>query len=152
MVDCRQTPLHPGEGSGSLTSGDGSSSGFRESSACVTSMSPRMVRRWRAMAACCSSPQWFSRDKMTGYGESCGEEAQQLRVTHSFSLPFTPARTLAIPRPQPPSGQVGKDAALENPLWGGLSRWDWDTRWDRETQSGRCQIWGLREGVGCLGG
>lgn len=52
------------------TSGDGNSSGFWESSACVTSTSPRMARRWRAMTACCSSPQWFSRDRMTGYGDS----------------------------------------------------------------------------------
>lgn len=65
-ADSHQTSLHPGWGLGCITSGEGSSSGFGESSACVTSMSPRMVRRWRAMAACCSSPQWFSRDRMTG--------------------------------------------------------------------------------------
>ena len=46
MVDLGARPSpHPGWGSGSITSGDGSSSGFWESSSCVTSMSPRMV--WR---------------------------------------------------------------------------------------------------------
>lgn len=65
-------PTHlPSCGSGGITSGDGSSSGFWESKAFVTSMSPRMLRRWWAMTACCSSPQWFSRDRITGYGDNC---------------------------------------------------------------------------------
>lgn len=50
------------------------------------------------MAACCSSPQWFSRDRMTGYGDSCGREGQQL--SHSplphqdpcYARPPTPFR------------------------------------------------------------
>ena len=49
------------------------------------------------MAACCSSPQWFSRDRMTGYGDSCGREGWQLRVTHP-----SPTRTPAMPAPPHP--------------------------------------------------
>jgi hypothetical protein len=34
------------------------------------SMGPRMARRCRAITRCCSRLQWFSRDRMTGYGDA----------------------------------------------------------------------------------
>ena len=57
-----------------------------------------------------------------------------------------------MPAPPPPlSGQAGKGRALENPLWGRLSEWMWDTLGSVCTWRGRGQIWGLGEGVDCLG-
>lgn len=124
-----------------ITSGDGSSSGFWASSASVTSASPRMVRRWWAMTACCSSPQWFSRDRMTGYGDSWGGGT----ATQSHLPVPLPGPPLHL-APQPPSGQAGKGTL------GVLSRWNVGHTLGPVCFWGdRGQIWGLRERVECLG-
>lgn len=146
---------HPGRGSGSITSGDGSSSGFWESSACVTSMSPRMVRRWRAMAACCSSPQWFSRDRMTGYGDSCWGEGQQLGAT----LPSPPPGPLLHLALNPFRTGRQRQGSVE-PTLGGLSRWDVGhtlgpvCMWRAEVRTGAAgkgwTVWEAEDAVGMV--
>lgn len=64
------------EGQGSKTRGVSSTSGEGRSFSgwslrgLVSSLWPRMVRRCLAMTACCSTEQWFSKDRIRGYGEA----------------------------------------------------------------------------------
>lgn len=53
------------------TSGDGSSFKGWSLRGLVSSLLPKMVRRCLAMTACCSTEQWFSIDRIRGYGEAC---------------------------------------------------------------------------------
>lgn len=43
----------------------------------VSSLLPRMARRCLAMTACCSTEQWFSKDRIRGYGDAWGEECRK---------------------------------------------------------------------------
>lgn len=40
----------------------------------MSSLLPRMVRRCLAITACCSTEQWFSKDRIKGYGDACREK------------------------------------------------------------------------------
>lgn len=51
---------------GAQTSGDGKSVGMVSPSGEVRRALPRMERMWCAMVLCCSTLQWFSKDRMTG--------------------------------------------------------------------------------------
>lgn len=53
----------------SFTSGEGKLEGMLFPRGFVSKASPRMEIKWWAMSFCCSTVQWFSKDKMTGYGE-----------------------------------------------------------------------------------
>lgn len=59
-----------GQDDGPLTSGDGSPMGALPSNVLLSNLSPRMVLRWWAMSLCCSMPQWFSTDRITGYSDT----------------------------------------------------------------------------------
>lgn len=52
------------------TCGEGSCWGTCPFSRVVSSVSPKILLRCWAMTACCSTPQWFSRDKMTGKSDT----------------------------------------------------------------------------------
>lgn len=54
-----------------LTCGEGSCWGICPSSRVVSSVSPKICLRCWAMTVCCSTPQWFSRDRMTGKSDVC---------------------------------------------------------------------------------
>lgn len=48
------------------TSGDGKSVGMVSPRGVVRSALPRMELMWWAMTFCCSTLQWFSKERMTG--------------------------------------------------------------------------------------
>lgn len=52
-----------------LTSGPGSVVGMYFPKGWVSRALPKMEVKYRAMVFCCSMVQWFSKDKITGYGE-----------------------------------------------------------------------------------
>lgn len=54
-----------------FTSGDGSLVGALPFRVFLSNLSPRMWLRCWAMTLCCSTPQWFSTDRMTGYSDTC---------------------------------------------------------------------------------
>lgn len=53
------------------TSGEGRLSYLWLLRGLVSSLSPRIEHSCWAMTACCSTEQWFSRDRIRGYGEAC---------------------------------------------------------------------------------
>lgn len=53
------------------TSGEGRLSHWWLLRGLVSNLSPRIERSCWAMTACCSTEQWFSRDRIRGYGEAC---------------------------------------------------------------------------------
>lgn len=53
-----------------FTSGDGSPMGALPFRVLFSSLSPRMWLRCSAMTLCCSTLQWFSTDRMTGYSDT----------------------------------------------------------------------------------
>ena len=53
-----------------LTSGEGNLGGIFPSGVLFSSLSPRMSLRCWAMTRCCSTLQWFSMDRMTGYSDT----------------------------------------------------------------------------------
>lgn len=62
MVDCSRHAL--------FTSGDGSPMGAFPFRVLFSNLSPRMWLRCSAMTLCCSTPQWFSTERMTGYSDT----------------------------------------------------------------------------------
>lgn len=69
-----------------FTSGDGSPVEALPFRMFFSNLSPRMWLRCWAMTFCCSTPQWFSTDRMTGYsdtwtaGRGSGEGASEQRL------------------------------------------------------------------------
>ena len=60
------------EGKPTLTSGEGKQVGMVSPRGCVSRAGPRMELMCWAMTFCCSTLQWFSRDRMTGYSDVWG--------------------------------------------------------------------------------
>lgn len=132
---CQQ---HSGEARGGfplpLTSGDGSWVGTRPSMVAVRSCSPRMSRSCWASTSCCSMLQWFSRDRITGYGEVWGARChqhcpkQQQRGGTGGKQP--PPSPLATPQPlQGPTWKAYLPRVLTTSLKGILEVkvWPWYT-------------------------
>lgn len=69
----RQRHLKRGTSCVCCTSGEGRSFSGWALRGLVSSLLPRMVRRCLAMTACCSTEQWFSKDRIRGYGDACGK-------------------------------------------------------------------------------
>lgn len=59
-----------------LTCGEGSRWGMEPSSRVLSRVSPRIWVRCWAMTVCCSTPQWFSMERMTGKFDAYREEAK----------------------------------------------------------------------------
>lgn len=61
-----------------LTCGEGSSWGMEPSSRVFNKVSPRIWVRCWAMTVCCSTPQWFSMERMTGKFDACQRRSKKL--------------------------------------------------------------------------
>lgn len=69
------------------TSGEGRSCSGWELRGLVRSLLPRMVQRCVAMTACCSTEQWFSRDRIRGYGDTCRKKIPgELNVCQAIKM------------------------------------------------------------------
>lgn len=65
-----------------LTSGDGKFVGMPSPRGEVMSALPRMELMWRAMTSCCSTLQWFSKERITGYWDVWGKAGNPPQNKH----------------------------------------------------------------------